>query len=77
MHENRHNWRGVTASLLYQILTRYLKPFMAYSGLKIRKSSTYTDTSRRQLKIIFLDILDHSEYSDTSSVRKQKLQIRE
>ena len=42
---------------------------MNYSGLKIRKSSTYTHihthTSRRQLKLIFLDTLDRSEYSDT------------
>ena len=30
--------------MLYQISTRYLKPFMNYSGLKIRKSSTYTHT---------------------------------
>ena len=40
---------------------------MNYSGLKIRKSSTYTHThthtSGCQLKIIFLDVLDHSEYS--------------
>ena len=45
---------------------------MNYGGLKIRKSSTYTHTnsythtSERQLKIIFLDVLDHSEYSDTN-----------
>ena len=51
---------------------------MNHSGLKIRKSSTYTHTytyahtythihtSGRQLKIIILDILDHSEYSDTN-----------
>ena len=47
---------------------------MNYSGLKIRKSSPYTHiythtrahTSRRQLKIIFLDVLDHSEYSDNN-----------
>ena len=68
LHENRHDWRSLTALLLYQISTRYLKPFMNYSGLKIRKSSTYTHihTSGRQLKIIFLGVLDHSEYFDTN-----------
>ena len=35
--ENHHYWRGVTASLLNQISTRYLKLFMNYSGLKITK----------------------------------------
>ena len=40
LHEIRHDWRGVTASLLNQILTRYLKPFMNYSALKIKQSST-------------------------------------
>ena len=39
---------------------------MNYSGLKIRKSRTYTHTPGRQLKIIFLDVLDHSEYSNTN-----------
>ena len=41
---NRH---PVSASLLCQISTRYLKPFMNYSGLKIRKSdhSEYSDTN--------------------------------
>ena len=41
---------------------------MNSSGLKIRKSHTYTHphihTSGCQLKIIFLDVLDHSKYSD-------------
>ena len=36
LHENRRNRRGVTALLLYQILTRYFKPFMNYDDLKIR-----------------------------------------
>ena len=47
----------------------------------------HTHTSGRQLKIIFLDVLDHSEYSDTnisiffheniaSLVRKQKKGMR-
>ena len=44
LHESRHDWRGVTASLLYQISTWYFKPFMNYSGLKISKSDTYTHT---------------------------------
>ena len=66
LHENCHDWRVVTASLLYKISTPYLKPFTNYSVFKIRKSSTYihTHTFGRQLKIIFLDALDHSEYSD-------------
>ena len=62
LHKNCHHWRGMTASLLYWITTRYLKPFMNYSGLKIRKSNTYTHThtyTKRQLKIIFLDVSDH------------------
>ena len=45
-------------------LTQYLKPFMIYSGLKIRKSTTYTHISGRQLKIIFIAVSDHSEYLD-------------
>ena len=39
---------------------------MNYSGLKIRKSSTHTHTSGRQLKMIFLEVLDHYDYSDTN-----------
>ena len=39
-------------------------PFMSYRGLKRWKSDTHT--SGRQLKIIFLDVLDYSEYSDTN-----------
>ena len=39
----------------------------------MRKSNTYkhahTNKSGRQLKIIFLDLLDHSEYSDTDISR--------
>ena len=31
--ENRHDWKNVTASLVYQILTRYLK-FMSRSRFK-------------------------------------------
>ena len=69
----------------------YLKPFLSNGGLKFRKSSTHTHThthtnihtSGSQLRTTFLDILDHSGYSDTnishffhkniaSSVRKQK-----
>ena len=57
--KNCHDWKGVTASLLYQIS----------SGLKIRKSRTYACThiytSGHQLKIIFLNVLEHSEYSDS------------
>ena len=34
LHENRHDRRGVTCSLVYQISTRYLKQFISYSGLK-------------------------------------------
>ena len=62
----------IEASLLYQILTRYLELFMNYSALKIRNLSAHTHkhtrkhTSRHQLKIIFLDVLHHSEYSDTN-----------
>ena len=78
LHEKRHDWRGVTSSLLYHISTGYLKPFMYYSSSKIRKSSTYTHkhththkrahthTSGRRLKIILPDVLDQSEYSDTN-----------
>ena len=66
LHENHHDWRGVTASMEYQIWTRYLKPFMCYSGLKSWKSSAHTHASGRQLKIIFLSVLDYSEYSDTN-----------
>ena len=49
-----------------------MKQFMSHSGLKSKKSSaqththTHTHTSGRQLKIIFLDVLDYSEYSDTN-----------
>ena len=63
---------------------------MSYRGLKSYKSDTHahththTHTSGRQLKIIFLDVLDDSEYCDTnisnffheniaSLVRKQNL----
>ena len=66
----------VIASLVYRISYRYLKPFMSYRDY----------TSGRQLKIIFLEVLDYSEYSYTniskkkmfhkniaSSVRKQKV----
>ena len=69
---------------------------MSYRGLKRWKSDTHahthtrahTHTSGRQLKIIFLDVLDYSEYSDTdisnffffhvniaSSVKKQNFEI--
>ena len=34
--------------------------------LKIGHTRTHTHTSRRQLKITFLDVLDYSEYSDTN-----------
>ena len=45
---------------------------MSYRGFKLWKSDTYTHTrththtSGRQLKITFLDVLDYSEYSDTT-----------
>ena len=48
---------------------------MSYRALKRWKSDTHahthTHTSGRQLKIIFLDVLDYSEYSDTN-IRKKK-----
>ena len=65
------------ASLAYQILYWYLKPFMSYRGFKRWKSDTYTHarththTSGRQLKITFLDVLDYSEYSDTNISKKK------
>ena len=71
----------MTASLVYQI--------SGFETLKIGRIHTHThthDTSGRQLKITFLDVLDYSECSDTniskknfitktaSSVKKQKVQ---
>ena len=51
---------------------------MSYRGCKRRKSDTYTlththtQTSGRQLKITFVDVLDYSEYSDTNNSKKKK-----
>ena len=46
---------------------------MSYRALKRWKSDkhAHTDTSGRQLKITFLDVLDYSEYLDTN-IRKKK-----
>ena len=61
---NRHDWSGGTALLVYQISTRYSKPFISCSDLKNWKTSarahtnTHTHTPGRQLKIIFLAVLD-------------------
>ena len=41
---------------------------MSYGSLKRKKEKTHTHAHRRQLNIIFLDVLDYSQYSDTNIV---------
>ena len=55
-HENSHDWRVVIASLVWNI----------WNILNRTHTHTHSHTSGRQLKIIFLDILKSSEYSDTN-----------
>ena len=63
----------MTASLVYHSSYRYLKPFMIYRALKRWKSDTqaHTDTSGRQIKITYLDVLDYSGYLDTNIWKKK------
>ena len=61
LHENCHDWRGVTASLLYQISTQYLKPFINYSGIVV---NTYIRTLAKNH--ISRRFRPYSEYSDTN-----------
>ena len=62
LHENCHDWRGVTALLLYQISTRNFKLFTNNSGLKIRKSST--DASWKSYFSTFQTLSTLTQYLD-------------